>query len=64
MSNTPYIVAFSLVSGIGPVKLRLIQERFGDMSLAWRGGPADLIAAGLDDRTVQEFIARRPAISP
>ncbi len=64
MSNTPYIVAFSLVSGIGPVKLRLIQEHFGDMSLAWRAGHADLIAAGLDHRTAQELITRRPAISP
>ncbi|MDP2661805.1 MAG: DNA-processing protein DprA, partial [Dehalococcoidia bacterium] len=64
MNNTPFAVAFSLISGVGPVKLRLIQERFGDLSWAWRAGAADFAAAGLDDRTVQEIVARRPAISP
>lgn len=64
MSNVVYMIAFSHISGIGPVKLRLIREHFGDMEWAWRAGPQDLIAAGLDEKTVQEIVARRPHIFP
>lgn len=64
MSNTCYVVAFSLISGVGPVKLRMIQEYFGDMGLAWRARPEQLLAAGVDDKTVQEIVARRSRISP
>jgi len=34
------------------------------MEWAWRAGPKEFIAAGLDEKTVQEIVARRPHISP
>ena len=64
MSDLRYLVALSQIAGVGPVKLRLIRDRFGDMEWAWRAGAADFTAAGLDEKTVQEIVARRPRISP
>jgi len=64
LSDLRYLVALSQIAGVGPVKLRLIRDRFGDMEWAWRAGAADFTAAGLDEKTVQEIVARRPRISP
>lgn len=64
MNSTIYMVAFSQISGVGPIKLRQIKDHFGDMALAWRAPPEEFVAAGLDERTIQEIAARRQQISP
>ena len=59
-----YWVAFSRISGLGPVGLRQIEARFGDLSLAWKAGQSDLASAGLDGKTVRKIVSNRPEIDP
>jgi DNA processing protein len=51
-----YWVGFSLVNGIGPVRLSRLKEVFGDLERAWNAAPEDLRAAGLDNRTIESFL--------
>ena len=59
-----YLVALHRIPGLGPVRFRLLEARFGSMSQAWHASAADLAAAGMDRRTVQEVTAARPRIDP
>ncbi len=45
-----YWVAFSLVEGIGPIRLRRLWEYFESLEDAWGASATDLCAAGLDAR--------------
>jgi len=59
-----YLIALHRIPGLGPVRFRLLEARFGSMSEAWRASAADLAAAGLDRRTVEGVVAARPRIDP
>jgi len=59
-----YLIALHRISGLGPVRFRLLEARFGSMFEAWRAAAPDLAAAGLDQRTVREIVAARPRIDP
>ena len=59
-----YWVAFNLISGIGPVRFKLIEGRFGTLERAWRAGLTQLRDAGLDRRTAQSIATRKLAIDP
>ncbi len=59
-----YWVAFNRIRRLGPVRLRQIETRFGDLSLAWKASQADLAATGLDKSTVREIVSGRPEIDP
>jgi len=59
-----YWVAFSQIRRLGPVRLRQIETRFGDLSLAWQASQADLSSVGLDKSTVREIVSGRPEIDP
>ncbi len=63
-ADAKYWVAFSLIPGIGRVRVSLLEKRFGDLETAWRRGAGDLKAAGLDSRSVASVVEQRPAISP
>lgn len=63
MSDIKYWVGFTLIPGIGRAKFSRLEQHFGDLERAWQAGAAELKAAGLDDRTVQAIVARRPKIS-
>lgn len=64
MSDTKYWVGFTLIPGMGRVRLGLLERHFGDMERAWRAGAADLEAAGLDRRSISSVVAGRARISP
>ena len=64
MHDLKYLVALHRIPGLGPMRFKLLEARFGDASLAWRAGPSDLAAAGLDRRIVQEVVAARSEIDP
>jgi DNA processing protein len=51
MDNTRYYLGFNLVNGVGPARLDRLIERCGSIEAAWRAGPGDMIAAGLDGKT-------------
>ncbi len=64
MTNKRYWLGFNLIPGVGPAKFRRLLDYFGDLETAWEANAVDLTAAGLDRRTVNAILARRPKISP
>lgn len=63
MNEIKYWIGFSLIPGIGRVKFSLLENYFGDLEKAWYASATELKAAGLDARSIQAIIARRPQIS-
>ena len=61
-SELPYYLGFSLIPGIGPVRLERLVAHFGSAADAWRGSPIELARAGLDDRSAQALVERRPRL--
>jgi DNA processing protein len=51
-----YWLGFSLVSGIGPKRLLLLAQAFGDLSKAWEASESQLRAAGLDGETTASLV--------
>ena len=62
--DKPYFLAFGRVRGVGPVRLRLLLSFFGSLSEAWRAGEFELIAAGLDHKSIGALMAARAEIDP
>ncbi len=65
MSNTDvkYWVGFSLIPGIGRVKLAQMESYFSSLGAAWSATPADLKHAGLDSSAIDAIKQGRPKIS-
>ena len=59
-----YWVAFSGISGIGRVRYSLLEKHFGSLAEAWQAGPAELKAAGLEERVVAHITDGRAKVSP
>ncbi len=59
MAERQYWVGFNLVPGVGPARVRQLLERFGALSKAWDAPASDLAGAGLDRRTLNNFIEAR-----
>ncbi len=57
-----YWVGFSLIPGIGRVRLTQLEDYFGSLENAWRAGPGDLRRSGLDNSTVRAVTSRRPGL--
>ena len=64
MEDVQYWVAFDRIPGLGRVKFSLLEGHFGRLQEAWRASSTDLKAAGLDSRSVQAIVTRRPTIDP
>jgi DNA processing protein len=58
-----YWVGFSLISGIGRVRFSQLENYFGNLSNAWKAGPAELKQAGLDRGAIKAITIWRPKIS-
>jgi len=58
-----YWVGFSIVPGIGRVKLAQLENYFGSLEDAWKATPVDLKHAGLDSNSIQSVTTWRPKIS-
>jgi DNA processing protein len=54
-----YWVGFSKVAGIGPARLRLLLDYYGDIKIAWQANPGELRAIGLDRRSVESLVRVR-----
>lgn len=63
MSDTNYWVGFTLIPGIGRAKFALMEQYFGELERAWFASAAELEMAGLDSRSIEAIMARRPKIS-
>ena len=62
MSELRFWVGFSLIPGIGPVRIQRLLDYFGDLALAWLADRRELARAGLDAKTVETVAARRREI--
>jgi len=58
-----YWVGFSLVPGIGRVRLTQLESHFGNLEDAWKATPADLKQAGLDSSSIRAINSWRPRVS-
>jgi len=61
--NIKYWVGFSLIPGIGRVRLTQLENHFASLKDAWKATPADLKQAGLDSRSIRAITSRRAKIS-
>lgn len=52
MIERQYWLGFSLVAGVGPVRIRRLLEHFGSLKEAWEGSSEALRSSGLDQRTL------------
>ena len=59
MSARKYWLGFSAVSGVGPIRVRALLERFGDLERAWHASENELRAAGLDRRAIANLLRAR-----
>ena len=59
-----YWVGFSLIPGIGRVKLAQLENYFGDLENAWKASAAEFKHAGLDSGSIQAITSWQPKISP
>ncbi len=58
-----YWVGFSLIPGIGRVKLSLLEDYFGELGKAWHAAAFELRSAGLDANAVEKITTLRNRIS-
>jgi len=58
-----YWVGFSLISGIGRVRLTQLENYFTNLGNAWKANPAELKQAGLDSSSIRAITSQRPKIS-
>ncbi len=62
MDEKYYWIGLNLARGIGPVRLQALLDHFGDLSDAWNANRADLIQAGLHQKTVDHLLEIRSSI--
>ncbi len=62
MSKIKYWVGFNVIPGIGRAKFGRLLEYFGDLHEAWDADASELKAAGLEPKSVQAIVNRRPTI--
>jgi len=63
-NDIQYWVAFNRIPGIGRARYSLLEKHFGRLENAWTATPAELRAAGLDEKTAAAIVAQRPKVSP
>jgi len=56
-------VGFSLIPGIGRVKLAQLENYFGNLENAWKASSAEFKHAGLDSSSIQAITSWQPKIS-
>jgi DNA processing protein len=65
LDELAYWIAFSRVMGIGPVRFKLLLDFFAeDVAAAWHASRQELVAAHLDQKTIDKFLLQRATILP
>ncbi len=62
MDNLRYWLGFNLVRGIGPMRLRMLLQAFGDVRSAWEAPEAALQEISLDRRALGNFLQVRKQV--
>lgn len=58
-----YWVGFSLIPGIGRVRLTQLENHFGNLEDAWKATPAELRHSGLDNGSIRAITSWQPKVS-
>ena len=65
LDELAYWVAFSRITGIGPVRFKLLLDYFQeDVEAAWKADKNDLAQAGLDTKMIESFLKQRAKSDP
>jgi DNA processing protein len=57
-----YWIGFNITRGIGPARLRLLLDAFGDAQTAWNASPRELAQAGLGGKLVEALLHARSSL--
>jgi DNA processing protein len=57
-----YWIGFSKVAGIGPLRLRKLLDYFGNVQAVWKANPGELMAVGLDKRSITNLVKTRQSL--
>ena len=63
MTDRHYLIALSMVPGVGPVRMRRLLAAFGTPA-AWAASPAALRGAGLEEKQTAALVALRRTLDP
>jgi DNA processing protein len=63
MEDKRYWVGFTLVKGIGAVRLQALRNHFGDVQTAWNASPFDLVTAGLSPKLAERVVQVRKSLN-
>ncbi len=65
LDELAYWVAFSRITGIGPVRFKLLLDYFQeDVEAAWKADTKELAQAGLDQKMIDSFLMQRAKTDP
>ncbi|MEY3332536.1 MAG: protecting protein DprA, partial [Cyanobacteriota bacterium] len=68
MSNTEerkYWLAWSQISGIGPILLQRLQQHFGNLETAWKASPGELRKVeGFGFQTLEKVVQQKSHLNP
>lgn len=62
--NRVFANALNLIPELGPVKLGKLWKYFSNFQAAWEASSSDYRSAGLDEKTIERIITRKPLIKP
>jgi len=62
MEDKRYWIGFSLVKGIGAVRLQALLNHFGDAKTAWTASPFEMVAAGIGPRLAERVVQIRNSV--
>jgi DNA processing protein len=62
MDDKRFWVGFTLVKGIGAVRLKALLDHFGDLETAWKASPMDMVAAGIGPRLAERVVQIRNGV--
>ena len=62
MEDKRYWIGFTLIKGIGAVRLQALIHHFGDLEAAWNAAPADLAGAGLGPKLIERVLRARQGV--
>lgn len=64
MNNHKYLIALHLIDGLGPLRLKMLIDRYKDPQTIWQTSISDLTSAGLPPNLSAKIVQQRKLIDP
>src|SRR5437016_7340231 len=61
--DLPFLVGLSLLPGIGPARFHKLLTHFGDPERAWHASERELLALGVDGKSMTALLEKRRTLS-